>query len=374
MSNDHDHRNRRAELIRLVRAVQITHAVDPAELAPPVPDADRAGDTDGILDRVRRPRSERDLPTAPRPAVLPRRRIGWLPALTLGILLLGVMVSPDADVLSVLLFALAPAALVVKWTFEAYAGPELERECAVLDQRARGFRTANQRLDRVAEAVADARALVGPGQATPDPRVDLDEALRRLRSARAALRTLAGLVEGTSRAARTFAHTWFDAPLESCSAFRRGSTVVGPDLVRAAVVQVLAQLRGLASMDVEVVTLVRRSSRAGGDTRPVTVGAEIEAIVHEVARAQTTLDTELRRLERSFDTVHQVAATHAIRTGIPARVFRTVALTSMNLNVSTLSRARRTRARAAFLHEARVAPDISLSRIRRAIVAMRVAS
>ena len=375
-AND-DHRNQRAELIGLVRAIQIVNADDPLALLPSAVEDDRVRDTADIVARVRLTMAgqvpDRRV-AAPEPAVLPRRRTGWLPALALGVLVLALAVFPQQDVLSTLLFALAPAALLVKWTFEAYAGPELERECAVLDQRARSFRVAKQRLDRAAEAVADARALVDSAAAASDPGADLDEVMRRVQSARTALRSLAGLVAGTSRAARTFAHTWFDAPVESCAAFKQASTVVGPDLVRAALAQVLAQLRSLASMDIEVVMPVRRSSRASGDTRPVTVGAEIEAIVHEVAGSQTTLDKELRRLERSFDTVHQVAATHAIRTRVPARLVRAVALTGMNINVSTLSRARRTPARAVFLREARIAPDISLSRIRRATVTMRVAS
>ena len=71
--------------------------------------------------------------------------------------------------------------------------------------------------------------------------------------------------------------------------------------------------------------------------------------------------------------MHHSAATHVIKTRIPARV-RAAALIGMNVNVSTLSRARRTPARAAFLQEVRMDPDTSLRHIHRAAVAMRTAA
>jgi hypothetical protein len=288
------------------------------------------------------------------------------------ILTLGVAVFPRQGVLSFLLFAVVPVALVVKWTFEAYAGPELERECQVLDQRARGFELFRRRVDEAADAVAEARAEHRGG--VPPAGGHLDEVLTRLRSAGATLEILADLVERTSTASRAFATNWFDAPVESFSAYRHETADIAPDRVRATVVASLAQLRGLASMDIEVPIRGEATGTADVSTRARTVGAEIEAIVHEVARSQTTLDRELRRLERAFDTVHHSAATHVIKTRIPARLVRAAALIGMNLNVSTLSRARRTPARAVFLQEARMAPDTSLRQVHRAAVAMRTAA
>jgi hypothetical protein len=141
------------------------------------------------------------------------------------------------------------------------------------------------------------------------------------------------------------------------SVHRQKTADIAPDQVRLTVVTALGQLRGLASMDIAVPTAGAVSDTADTTGRVHTIGAEVEAIVHEVAHSQTTLDRELRRLERAFDTVHHSAATHVIRTRIPAGAVRVAALIGLNLNVSTLSRARRTPARAVFVQEAWTTPD-----------------
>jgi hypothetical protein len=314
-------------------------------------------------------RSARPVPVLPSP---PRRPVEWLPVTALVVLTAVVSIFPHQGVLSLVLFGVAPIALLVKWTFEAYAGSELERECTVLDQRAQRFTLLRRRLDRAADTVAATRAHSGGGHPSRDDH--LDEALTRLRSAAATLDVLADLVERTSKASRAFATNWPDAPVESFSVHRQNTADIAPDQVRRTVVIALGQLRGLASMDIDVRTARAVSGAADTTSRVHTIGAEVEAIVHEVALSQTTLDRELTRLERAFDTVHHSAATHVIKTRIPIGAVRVAALIGLNLNVSTLSRARRTPARAVFVQEARMTPDTTLRTIHRAAVAMRTAA
>lgn len=358
---------------RFLDALEIANLDDP----PPMSATQLADDTATILARVRGTVADRE-PPRPSPVLPPppRRRVDRLPLVALALLTLAVALFPRQDVLQLLLFAVAPVALVLKWTFEAYAGPELERECAVLDQRARRFALLRRRLGDAAGAVAAARTDRWP--AVPSGVEHLDEALSRMRAAGTTLDVLADLVERTSKASRAFATNWLAAPAASFSAHRDEMADIAPDRVRATVTAALAQLRGLASMNLEIPMRGEATGTADPSTRTRTrtrtVAAEIEAVVHEVAQSQTTLDRELRRLERAFDTVHHSAATHVIKAGIPVGAVRVAALTGLNLNVSTLSRARRSPARAVFLQEARMAPDTSLRQIRRAAVAMRAAA
>jgi hypothetical protein len=352
--------------LRFLDALEIASLDDP----PPLSAAQLADDTATILARVRSTMAGRE--PAPVLPPLPRRRADRLPLVALALLTLGVALFPRQDVLQLLLFAVAPIALVLKWTFEAYAGPELERECAVLDQRARRFALLRRRLGDAAGAVAAART--DRGRAVVAGAEHVDEALSRIRAVGNTLDVLADLVERTSKASRAFATNWLAAPVASFSAHRNETAGIAPDRVRATVADALAQLRGLASMNIEIPMRGEATDTADPSSRTRTVAAEIEAVVHEVAQSQTTLDRELRRLERAFDTVHHSAATHVIKTHIPARMVRVAALIGMNLNVSTLSRARRTPARTVFLQEARMAPDTSLRHIHRAAVAMRTAA
>ena len=109
---------------------------------------------------------------------------------------------------------------------------------------------------------------------------------------------------------------------------------------------------------------MRAGSRSGSQLD------EAHAIVQEVTRARNMIEKELSRLERSFDPLHQVAATHAIRTRVVDRLPRAAAVVGMTAVASTLSRSRRTPARSVFLGEALSGDVITLGLVGRAAIAM----
>ncbi len=290
------------------------------------------------------------------------------------IVTLGLAVFPNNIILAILLFAVCPALLLAKWVFEAYAGPELHRACDVLDERANDFRRIRRRIVRVAEAVALAdgstdarlRSALAPDQP--------DEVMTRLRFASISMRHLAEQVEHTTRVTRLFANGWFDDPINSCTSYQNESAAIDPDLVRRGVAEARSQLGELAFVLTKKLAVDRR--QAGGRAgQPLSTAAdEIEAIVQEVALSEVTIGKELSRLERTFDSVHHAAATQVIKTRVPTRLSRTAAVVGMTAAASTLSRARRTTARAVFVDKTLACDSITLGSVGRAVVAMRTAA
>jgi hypothetical protein len=358
---------------RLLNLLDVLDIDDDPEIDPgPVPTPARFAEvTAEILDALRgQPGRRHDPRPVPSAALDDRRRsVDHVPLLVVGGVALGLALFPGQLVLALLLFGLCPALLLVKWMFEGYSGPELQRACDVLDGRADSVRGLRRRLVRMAEELVDVGPTVEDQLRSALAPSEPDVIMLRIRSASVAMRNLADRLDGTTRTVREFAHGWLADPIESCVSYRHTSTASGPGLVRLDMADALVHVRRLAAALDE--HSARRIPAVEAGREPFWQPAdEAHAIVQEVTRARNMIEKELSRLERSFDPLHRVAATQAIRTRVVDRLPRAAAVVGMTAVASTLSRSRRTPARSVFLGKTLCGDIITLGLVGRAAIAM----
>ena len=326
---------------RLLDLLDVLDIDDDPEVDPgPVPTPARfAEETGEILNALRgQPGRRHEPPPVPPAAPDDRRRfVDHVPLLVVGAVALGLALFPEQLVLALLLFGLCPALLLVKWMFEGYSGPELQRACDVLDGRAESFRGLRRRLVRMAEALADDGPTVEDQLRSALAPSEPDEIMLGIRSASVAMRNLADRLNRTTRTVREFAHDWLDDPIESCVSYRDTSTASGPGLVRSDMADALVHVRRLSAVLDEHSARRIPTDDAGREPlwQPLD---EAHAIVQEVTRARNMIEKELSRLERSFDPLHQVAATQAIRSPGRDRLPRASSGRRHDGRASTLSR------------------------------------
>lgn len=310
----------------------------------------------------------------------PRWGEAWRrPALgALLVLLLLVVLLPANPALLILLFVGAPLVAVAAWTWEAHHGPELDRHGAVLGERARRFRRAQQDLDDLLTA------LDGDGAPAPGHGLRAQKAAD-LRSgvvlARDALAELAARLETGGGSARWFAADWSADP-DACTRDQDALGALAPDDVRGALADLLARLHRLGPMAADV-ALASAADDPAPDPRervrpatspaasPSAVADRIEAVHRDVVLARGPVVAECERLWRSFDTVHRTAARCVLAGRTRRATARALSLALLvTPNLSTLSPVTRTRRRTAYVSAVTAHEAPSVVDVGRAVFAM----
>ena len=360
---------------RLVRALEVGlgDRVDPA--AGRLTAEERTADEAALVARVR------ELMAEPSGAVERRHvglrevclglvRSGVVPVLT--VLLVLVAALPRSATVLLLLFAVAPLALLAKWSSEAYRGAELDRHGARLRERSAQFRRASRRLDALVGAI-DAEQRARPRSASDLVGQKVADLRTAVVAVRAEMTDVTRRLHTGGRRAQAFVADWPSNPEQAFTLYPGGVGTLEPGAVAAVLTDLHARLHLLGPMAADV-ALAAGGSGAGatfGGLSPGALATELGDIYQEVSRARRPIVEECRRLWSSFDTVHRSAARQFLHARIRRPSVRTAALAVLDVrSLSTWSPQVRTRQRAVYLASVNARPQPTFGDIGRAAGAM----